>query len=280
MAISGSYDFSLTTNQIIQHAYREVGQLGDNQDLTAAQYKTGREKLNMMVNSWSAEGIYLWALDDVSIQFTASSKVKVSDIDYECILNHKSSSATQPGVGATWQTYWKKLSTSAASSWVTDTSYTNIGNIELDSNIVALESARLRDISGTDTSTRDLKIQTLKDYFELNAAQTEGSPDRIFFKRKESVEIYLYPIPSDTTSNILELRVYRSLSDFDSGDDSPDLLREWNEALYTGLAYRLAPSAGIFGQQLKDLKNIADEARDSAQLSNRETGDMSIQIGG
>ena len=276
MTISGSYDFTLNTNQIIKHAYRKVGKVSDTMDLSAEQYLAGRELLNVMVNAWSAEGIYLWAIEDLSIPFVNSSKVQVSGVDYECILNHSSAAINQPGAGSTWQSYWKKLSSNTASAWASETSYTAIGNIALDTSIIGVNSARIRNISLDETTTSTLKSITQKEYFSIQNAQTLGAQTQYYFRRRETVDLFIFPLPEDTSTYMLELQIYKALADLDTGTDTADFLREWSKTLIDSLAVELAPQAGIFGTQLKDLRALADESKALARLSNRETGDLQL----
>ena len=67
---------------------------------------------------------------------------------YRCIVSHTSASATQPGVGASWTTYWESYS--AEDPWVTGTSYA-IGDV----------------VYGTDGS-----------YYRCTSAHTSGSTTR------------------------------------------------------------------------------------------------------
>ena len=48
MAVSGSSDFNLITNEIIELAYKSINALRDGDILTGDQYSTGRKLLNMI----------------------------------------------------------------------------------------------------------------------------------------------------------------------------------------------------------------------------------------
>jgi hypothetical protein len=61
MPLSGSYDFSVTRDTIIQAALRKLGVLGDGQTPTTAQYNNAAFSLNLMTKAWQAEGMPLWA---------------------------------------------------------------------------------------------------------------------------------------------------------------------------------------------------------------------------
>jgi hypothetical protein len=273
MATSGSFDFNLTTNEIIEQAYRKVGKLADGQTLTPEQFQTAAQLFNAMVKAWRTDNIFLWTLDWITVPFTPSDVVQGSDgFDYECIRNHTSSAANEPITGPEYPSFWRKLSTSSAPLWVTATDYKNIANIELDSNIVDIEIGRTR--NSNSSNTRPIVKVSQEEYFELSDTIVEGSVTQYYFRRTEKSEIFMYPTPESNTADVLEFFVYRYPEDSDTGGDNADFLVEWLEALIDNLAVRLAPQAGIFGQQLRDLRSIAEESKENARKLDHETGDL------
>ena len=122
MATSGSFDFDLKTNEIIELSLRRAGDLSDGENPTAAQILIGRKHLNAMTKAWRAEGIYLWTIDWITISMVASSIVLGDDgFDYECIRNHISALDNRPISGAKHPSFWKKLATNTGATWVVDT---------------------------------------------------------------------------------------------------------------------------------------------------------------
>lgn len=57
---STDYDFILTRNELIEEAYRKVGVLADEQNITAGQLSTANKKLNLILKAWSEDGVKLW----------------------------------------------------------------------------------------------------------------------------------------------------------------------------------------------------------------------------
>ena len=97
MAISGSSDFNLITNEIIELAYKSINALRDGDTLTGGQYSTGRKLLNMIQKNL---GLLLWNQEIITVNLTASSIVLGSDgVDYECIRNHTASTSNKPVTG-------------------------------------------------------------------------------------------------------------------------------------------------------------------------------------
>lgn len=71
MATSGSSNFSLTRNDIIQEALELLGILATEETPAAADVVTADRSLNMMIKGWMAKGINLWRQTEGSLTATA-----------------------------------------------------------------------------------------------------------------------------------------------------------------------------------------------------------------
>ena len=133
MARSASANFTRTRSEIIQMALRKVGALRQGETPLADMNQEASDVLNVMVKSWQAEGIHLWTVEETTQILTTSSVVIASNgsADYECTRNHVASASTRPISGANYTSYWKALTTTAGSAWVTGTQYKSICNIAL-----------------------------------------------------------------------------------------------------------------------------------------------------
>lgn len=70
MALSGSYDFSLTARQVITFALRKCNIVGLNQDPSAAAAEDARIQLNLMLKDWQQKGPHLWKKTEGSVTMT------------------------------------------------------------------------------------------------------------------------------------------------------------------------------------------------------------------
>lgn len=273
MTTSNSFDFNLTTIKIIEASSRKVGVLADGQNLTNEQIDKSKVLLNAMVKAWRADGVFLWEQVFLTLPMRASSVVNDGGLDYECIRNHLSGSDNRP-TGSKGATFWKVLTTTVAPIWVIATNYVSIANYFLDPQIVDVELGRLREI--TNSNTRPLTKITQQMFFDLSDETTTGDPDQFYFRRDFTPELFIYPRPENTTDFVLEFWVCQFPQDFDTNADCPDFLQEWLEALIDGLAVRLAPGAGIFGSQLRDLQAIASASKTLAMTLDHEQGSLQI----
>lgn len=60
MALSGSFDYVRTADQLIEAAMRKLGLLAEGQSATTNQKVTGTEALNIMLKAWQAQGNPVW----------------------------------------------------------------------------------------------------------------------------------------------------------------------------------------------------------------------------
>jgi hypothetical protein len=67
MAISGSTDFSISRDQLIEGALRICGALAPGETPTTTQYTWAAEALNMVVKAWQSDGMPLWAMSEYTI---------------------------------------------------------------------------------------------------------------------------------------------------------------------------------------------------------------------
>ena len=77
MPTSGSTDFSVNRNDIIKYALITIGAIGEGETPNATQYTDGAMFLNMIVKSWHADGMPLWAIKQNSFALTATTSYNI-----------------------------------------------------------------------------------------------------------------------------------------------------------------------------------------------------------
>lgn len=71
MTTSGSTDYTLTTNDLIDEAYNLCGIGQEGESITADMYARATRSLNLMVKTWQAQG-HLWLKTERTLTLTAS----------------------------------------------------------------------------------------------------------------------------------------------------------------------------------------------------------------
>jgi hypothetical protein len=88
MALSGSYNFSLTAREVITFALRKCNIVGLGQDPSAAAAEDARLLLNLMLKDWSIKGPHLWKKTESSVAMTnATASYDLSSINALRVLD-------------------------------------------------------------------------------------------------------------------------------------------------------------------------------------------------
>lgn len=236
MPTSGSFDWTLTRDEIITAALQKLGAIQAGDTPSAAQVTAAATALNLMVKSWQNKGVFLWTVEWVTKTLSASSKVVGTDgSTYTCIRSHTSASSNRPVTGANWSTCWR-LRGSTGGAWTTATSYASIGDFAVEGDTIGIEQAFLRSNNYSDTP---LVIVPYHRFSEISDKSAEGQPSHLVFDNRLTPQIFLWPIPNDATDVLHVLRV-RMLEDFDAAGNNADFPVRWLRALVFGLAADLA----------------------------------------
>jgi len=81
MALSGTYTFEQNANKIISAAMRKVGKLATGQVATGQQLNDAMAMLNAMVQHWQSRHVFLWTVEEHTVNTTASQKFVVLDAE-------------------------------------------------------------------------------------------------------------------------------------------------------------------------------------------------------
>jgi len=310
MATSGSVNFSLTRNQIIQRAMQMLEIYGADEALTASDLALGADILNTMIKAWEVE-YHIWTSQEAVIFLQPgqpSYDLHADSADHAALLDDVIETSTNANlaVNATSVTvlstegmiaadiigivlddltvHWTTIATVNSSTvltlttGVTDTvtGAHNVYTYTTDLNRpLKIRAARLHDENGFDFPLFPL---TRAKYFDLTNKTLTGRPVNFFYDPSlTSGRIYLYLAP-DSGAKYIRATVDRSIEDFDAAGDTPDFPQEWLDCIIHNLAYRLAP---FFDKSAKGNIDIAPKA--SQLLSNlrnwdQEQEDLSISF--
>lgn len=279
MATSGSFDYQATTTNIIQEALEQTGTLRAGQTIPASLYVSCLRTLNNMVKAWQSDNIMLWTVIERFYSLTASSEVIGSDgVDYKCINPHDGAALTAPVTGAEYAGYWHELATTAggAHDATGATSYVSLNHIDLEDDVLdVIDGSFIRD-SEVDHPLVTLTRHEWGDKQHKSEDESQR-PRNVFFTRgRDNPAIKLWPWP-DATTYLLGLQIVRKLEDFDAALNNPDTTVKYTDAMTWGLSYRLCPKAGVSGDKLRTIKNLAEGSYLTIAGDDNEGGSMSVQ---
>jgi len=271
MATSGSTDFTLTRDDIIKESLELIDSLATGSTVPTAETTSVNRTFNMFIKALQLEGVLLWTRVWDQATLTASSVVSNSGTNYKCLQSHTSSAADEPGVGANWTTYWEITTETAGGAWVTSTSYNFIADFTLDATYISVNQAFIRDEVNGKVYDYPMVIEPLGQYLDLTdkVSTTSGVPRHLYFDEGLSqMTGYLFPVPED--SMVVHFLGTRTIEDFDSSTDNPDFPVRSFEMLSLGLAVRIAPKYGVWGEKLSQLNSMYEKALKKFKDDNKE----------
>jgi hypothetical protein len=308
MSTSGSTDFTMTRDQIIEAAALEVGDIAMGDTLgpdLAAKYAL---RLNSWVKALMADGARLWALRTATLFLVpGTAQYALGPTGAHCSNSYvQSALGANALVGASTVSlstfagmtagdnigilldsgtlFWTTISgapgatttlaaplSGAASSGAVVFTYTSkIGRPQR----VVDDTAYWRSPSTQDTP---IIMFSRSDYAERTNKTTRGKVVQAYYDPQlGNGQLYLWPAP-DSATDVLRFSYERVLEDFDSGGNTPDFPIEWGEALILGLAHRMAPSAGLSLAERQDLERRAGHALAIAEDYDRENTPIFFQ---
>lgn len=251
MATSGSFNWTLTRDNILKRALAKVGNSNPNvNDISDAS-----DVLNGIMKAWQNDSVFVWTYKWESKPLdTASAEVIGTDgKNYRCILGHTAAAANQPITGSDWPTFWIEGG-SAGAAWVATTVYGSIGDFNVPADTMYIERAYVRD----GNSDIPLEIGNWGSYFSITDKAHEGTPTFLFLDMELTPRVILWPLPERIDYVLHYLRV-QLIEDFDISANTPDSPTRWIDAMVYAVAADLADDYGlaIAERQILNAKAVA-----------------------
>lgn len=300
MATSGSVNFSVNRNDIINAAAEEIGVLALGQTMTSTIQTPIALRLNALVKQWQgkadfAPGLKEWSRKRgtlflqtntveyslgpsgdhatnsyVSTTLTAAAATSATSLTVGSITGI--SNADNIGIALTDGTlHWDTVSGAPSGSTVTLTTGLASGasanakvyayTTKINRPIQVL-TAVLRNSENTDSP---LTFITLEEYEALTNKRSDGTPTRILVEGQlTNIKLYTDYEPDDVTKQI-RFTYLSPIEDFDAATDTPDYPQSWYRALYKNLAIEIAP---MFSRQVNPL--LTTQAAESLAIAKNE----------
>lgn len=313
MATSGSVDFTINRNEIIESAYQVIGKLAEGETMSSDMVSVGSRWLNLIVKQWQgtsdfAPGLKTWSRkrgyvflqtgqreydlgpsgDHATLSYTRTT-ISANEAAAQTVLSITSSTgmtaADQIGVvmnnGAI---HWSTISSTGAGPTVTIASglsaaadagnYVYFYTTKLRRPIKIL-NAVMRDENSKDSGMSEMDFFTNENLPDKTA---DGEPTSWFYEEQlTNGVLYFDTEPTDVTK-VVRITFLSNIEDFDSATDTPDYPQEWNLALVMELAKYLAPISGMEFSQTMEMNRV--ESIRTAKNLYPENSDAYFQVGG
>lgn len=282
MASSGSYNFTVTRNDIINTALQLAGIIGEGETGTTAQITEAATLLNMIVKLREADGMPLWALKrGYILPFSGSSSINtdshvVTTYDTTTLTAASAASDTTLTVEnitafSTGDVIGIELDSgnidwttvNGAPSGTTITITTGVTSAAASGNRVygytastdriqkPLRVLQADVLDVANATSREIPCNTsMTDYYNYSDRTTEGAINEIFYSHVPSTDtaletngtFYVYP-RFENGDCVIEFTYHRPFMDFDASTDNPD----FPQAFYLPLTLELTVFLGIKG---------------------------------
>lgn len=294
MATSGSYNYNVTTSEIVTTAHQIIQQYGANETVSSADSNYATTILNQLGKFLPSYAGFLWKRQ-IGYVFLDSSKVSynlgnLSTDDHATDSYVTTTLTAAVAASATTITvdditgfsntanigimkddasiYWTTISGTPSGSTITlangPTSAITSGNrVWSYSTKIArplkIMRAFRREYNGTDYSDIVIRKAALLDYVRLpQKAEGNSVLQFVYSKKLTSGLMYTWPVENSGHA-ILGILYDQNVEDFDSSTDNPDFPQQWLLPLSYQLAYYIAPAYGITGELRNEIRNDATE---------------------
>lgn len=314
MAVSSSYDFSRTRDQLCARALRICGIIKSGETPGSQVLTDVAEALNAMVKRWQKKpSLKVWLVTEAVLfpqaeqskyALSSSSSDHATETYYQTTLSAaEASGQTTLSVTSTtnmtvsdyigivmddgtlhWSTVSSKTSTTVTIADATDDDAAS-GNAvfnyttKLVRPLKIVDARRHNIASATETPISDTQggLMARLDYFALpNKAQT-GTINRAFYDpQRDTGYLYLWQPPSSVT-DLVKMTVHRPIMDFDSASDNPDLPQEWYDPIAWNLAAEIMVEFDVPAERQQTIVMSAASYLDDVAGDDREGESIYMQ---
>lgn len=288
MASSGSYDYSIDRDGLINLAHQHIGAIGEGETCSANQITEAAKLLNMLCKLRAADGMPLWSLKRGAIlPFSDASSIAtnshvVTSYNYTTTSAAAASGASTIVITSTTgfangYTIGIEL-TSGTMQWTTINGALSGSTVTLTATLTeaVVSGAAVYVYQTTNRIQRPLRILqgnilnsagsnsysieqvARENYFSLGNRTVEGTPNQFYYDPAlDNGNIYVYPRFSDG-DDVIEFTYHRPFQDFDASTDTPDFPQEFYLPLMIGLAALLGPKFGVSIEERSALTKEAE----------------------
>ena len=285
MPTSGSINLSASRDDIITEALEILGVIGEGVSPNSDQLTSAGRTLNYMVKTWQADGINLFAVQQVYLFLiknqSAYSLIGTTTDHYTASFVETTTSAAASsgatnitvtsatgisngdriGVYQASTMHWTTVNGAPAGTTVTLTAALT-ADVASGAVVYVYTSKANRPMRVLEAVVNDgfdipIHIGSREEYFNQSDKGTDSRVNTVYYDPQvTSPKLYVWP-QTDDERHYLKLYIQRTLEDFDASADVPDFPQEWYLPLAYNLAVLIAPKHGKSSSVLGDLAALA-----------------------
>jgi hypothetical protein len=300
MATSGSKDFSLTRNDIINSALRKLGEYDKGETPSGDETADASEALNILINEFAGvynadiflraeltlfiqkgqESYLIGPTGDNVTESYAETTLTVGESDTDTVLAVVDSTGMTTGdyVGVKVDDGSIHWTTVTVDSAVQITLAVGIDDDAAAGNEVYAYTTKAYRPHGIyavlrrDPNDLDNQIGKIgeQEYFDLTDKDSAGVPNSVWYRASlDDGKMFVWPTGDGQTDKLVAIAHYYP-DDFDAASDTAQFPIQWTSALIWGLAAELGPEYGLPDREQKRNLTIAAMKREAALDSDIE----------
>jgi hypothetical protein len=305
MTLSGSFDYTVTCDEISEEALERCGAKEIGQPASEDLLETARRSLNLLMKAKQAAGLQAHTKHEATVflapsqrqydigptgdDFATESSQVIRTTLGAAALALATTITLEDDTGIEDDDYIGIILDDGTIQWTTidDVSAGTIGE-----GLTSAASAGNAVYTFTDKMQRPLKVSTFRlvdsegneaplmpplsreAYQRLPNKDSEGSPSQIYYDPQlENGVLNVWPVPEDAASWI-EFTAMRPVDDLDESTDNLCVPQDWLEPLAAELAWVLAPKLAV----PMDLRNDLLLRKEAANADKNDSGDGVLVI--
>uniref|UniRef100_A0A6M3ILB3 Putative structural protein n=1 Tax=viral metagenome TaxID=1070528 RepID=A0A6M3ILB3_9ZZZZ len=276
MATSGSTDYNVDRNDIIDEALEQIGRKAAEQTIPNAIYASCGRSLNMLIKAWGAEGIGLWKDREIAV-FQAYEGYSIDigpsgDHATESYVKTEIETAAASGdatievdsiSGITNGDYigielddktlqWTTINGVPAGTTITLTAVLTDA-AAVDNHVYTYTTKAVRPLGfsearvhyGNGDTENSIEIIGRKEYMEISNKLSTGVANSVYYDPQLTDGVLKVWSACNDVKNWLMMTAQMPIEDFDAGTDDADFAQEWFLPLSLNLAVLIAPKFGV-----------------------------------
>ena len=300
MATSGTYNLSLTLNEILEETFDQLQIGADGESLSGDMKNRGKKTLNIMLKAWEGQGIHLWTYEEGTLFLEVGrseypfgdATVHVANTFYQTttdadeaigqtvisVTSTANMSVNDPiGIVVDDNTlHWSTIAsivtndtvtindalTVAASSGAVVYYYPATPAFKPVSRLATgRQAVRRRESEGYEIPINNLSRE---DYQNLPNKNQNGTVIQTYYSRLQPTgTMFVWNAPV-SAKPVLRFSYERRIQVMEDADDTFDMPEDWYEAIVFNLAQRLIPKYSCTPQRALEIKELAKNALDVA----------------
>lgn len=305
MTTSGTSGFNYGRDQIIKAALRKLGVINASETPSAQLITDCSDALNIMVKALNATGLHIWT-EEEAIVFLQSGQASYTlggtTTDNATGLYTATTLASGAGSGSTaivvtsatgfGASYFVGVVlASGAVSWSTQNGAASGTTVNLNTGLTGAANPGAAVYVYQSQITRPLRvvgarrfnltssIETMMtplsrlDYRNMPNKTSTGVPTQYFYDPRGGANtqgiLSVWPAPSDATSAV-KMTWWRSIQDFTTAANQPDLPQEWIRALIWNLALEVGPEFDVSDSRWQKIIQMAQGSLEQVSGFDRE----------